>query len=274
MYTMANNLLGKTFGRLLVTAFNRSELGKGYLWDCRCVCGNSCTVQSKRLSNGSTRSCGCLAKETRSSIRTTHAWSKTRLYTIWKGMKARCYNKNDNNYKRYGERGIEVCNDWKFSFEQFRDWSLENGYKDNLSIDRIDNNGNYDPANCRWTNRETQSSNTRRNSVHTYNNKTQTLKQWAIEYDLNYNMLYGRIMNGWDFQAALEIPSRKTDTRKNQAIRNYAHEKHVRLYEVASKLGKSPSWIGYLLRKDLTKEQTDELIKTIDHLAEVKLQNN
>lgn len=124
-----------------------------------------------------------------------HGGKGTRLYDIWCGMKCRCYNKKDSHYIRWGGRGIKVCNEWLSDFNAFKVWSEENGYDKGLTLDRIDNNKDYFPSNCRWCSIEEQNNNQRRNIKITYKGKTQTLKQWSKELNLNYNMLLYRYRN-------------------------------------------------------------------------------
>ena len=135
----------------------------------------------------------------------------TKLYNRWCAMKSRCNNPNDKEYSRYGGRGIRICKEWQESFENFYKWSIENGYKENLSIDRIDNNKNYYPGNCRWTTRTVQNRNYSRNQVITYNGKTQCVTDWANEIGINPKTLYKRIAYGFTGEKLFS----KTDLRKN-----------------------------------------------------------
>lgn len=128
---------------------------------------------------------------------------RSRLYNIWVNMKGRCYNKNIDSYKNYGGRGISVCNEWKNNFKKFKEWSLNNGYKDDLTIDRIDVNGNYEPSNCRWVDMKTQGNNTRRNHLITFDGKTKTMTEWAEEIEISYTTLRKRLRDGWSIEDAL-----------------------------------------------------------------------
>lgn len=168
-------------------------------------------MRSDLLKSGGVRSCGCLAKEIHSIrckelglARATHKKSNTRLYKIYSNMKDRCYNKNNYAYKDYGLRGITICKEWLEDFNAFYEWAINNGYKDNLTIDRRDNNSGYSPNNCRWITRTEQCLNTRYNKVITYNNKTQTLKEWTDELRLPYSKIWERLHRGWDFERAIE----------------------------------------------------------------------
>ena len=137
------SLVGQKFGRLTVV----SETGKNkygdYLWECVCDCGNRKIIPGAYLKNGHTQSCGCFSRERSHFRNATHGQSNSRLYGIWHGMKARCYRNEDQNYQRYGGRGIQICDEWKNDFSSFFDWSMSHGYSDDLSIDRIDNDGGY-----------------------------------------------------------------------------------------------------------------------------------
>ena len=206
-----NDLIGRKFGRLTVLE-RYPEKKKGYIqWVCECQCGNIIVVRSDLLKSGNTRSCGCLAKEIHSMrcrelglTRATHKKSNTRLYKIYANMKDRCYNKNNHAYKDYGLRGITICKEWLESFNAFYEWAINNGYGDNLTIDRKNNNSGYSPNNCRWITRTEQSLNTRHNKFITYNNKTQTLKEWTDELGLSYSKIWKRLYRGWCFERAIK----------------------------------------------------------------------
>jgi len=145
------NLVGKKFGRLTVTHhFDK------YYWSCLCSCGNTGNVLDSNLRTGKTKSCGCLNKELvikRSYKHGDNRRGKTkRLYNIWAGMNRRCYGKTHKTSHRYRDRGIEVCDEWK-DYPTFKSWAILNGYQNNLTIDRVDNDGNYEPNNCQWLTR-------------------------------------------------------------------------------------------------------------------------
>lgn len=200
------DLTGMRFGRLTVVSRSDNR-GKQPCWKCVCDCGTEKIVQGNSLRSGAIQSCGCLHREVTGSINRTHGYTGTRLYMTWQNMRARCYRKSAKRYDDYGGRGITVCDEWRVSFEAFRDWALQSGYSDELTIDRIDVNGNYEPGNCRWISNNEQQFNRRNNRNITFNGKTQTISQWAKEYGLECKTLQGRLdKSGWSIEKALTTP--------------------------------------------------------------------
>ena len=176
------NLIGQRFGKLLVVERAGSNKKSNAEWLCLCDCGNEKIVLGTRLRKGITKSCGCLIKTcgsgiVKKGINSTHGLSGTRIYGVWASMKARCFRKTEPAYKYYGARGIIVCDEWKNDFMNFYNWAMSNGYKDNLTIDRIDVNGNYEPNNCRFITMAEQCNNRRSNRFVDYQNKKYTISQ-------------------------------------------------------------------------------------------------
>lgn len=132
---------------------------------------------------------------------------RTRIYHIWNGMMGRCTRKSNPNYANYGAKGIQVCEAWK-DFDVFREWAMANGYADNLTIDRIDNNGNYEPGNCKWSTMKDQQNNKKNNHVVTYAGETKTISQWAEDLGIKTHTLFTRFKRGWSVEKALTTKSR------------------------------------------------------------------
>ena len=181
----------------------------GRLWKIQCACGNEFVAQPSSCS-GRCRKCGY---DYLSSVQTIHGESPSedkkasRLYRIWLGIKQRCTNTNTSDYAYYGKRGISVCNEW-LDYTAFKTWALSNGYSDNLTIDRIDVNGNYEPDNCRWITQKEQCRNKRTNSFITYNGQTKTLAEWAEITGIKYHTLKNRINKyGFSIEDAFTIPA-------------------------------------------------------------------
>lgn len=187
------NLIGKKFNRLTVIERVQNANDNSTQWLCQCDCGNQIVVRGKLLRLGFTKSCGCLRKETtkrtNKEYKVIHKGTGTRLYRIWKGMKNRCLNSSIKDYIHYGGRGIKVCDEWLNNFIIFKDWAMRNGYTDELTIDRIDVNGNYEPSNCRWITDKEQKRNKRNNHLLTINNETHCIAEWMEKLNVSRQYL-------------------------------------------------------------------------------------
>jgi hypothetical protein len=208
------------------TILGRAENSKGgkVRWICQCDCEDKTiqTVQANHIRDGKSLQCQKCAHKITGSHNSTHRETDSRLYNIWSSMKGRCNNPNDQAYERYGQRGISVCFDWNNSYENFRDWALSHGYKNTLSIDRIDNNGNYCPENCKWATEVEQANNRSNNRYITYNNQTHTLTEWEKITGLKRGVIAKRIdKHGWSIEKALTTPSKQhkiNEENKNEVF--------------------------------------------------------
>lgn len=224
-------LVGQCFGRLTVI-----EEVEPYItpqgtpliqWKCKCECGNEVIVSTSYLISGHTQSCGCMHREILSEIRTTHGKSKTRLYGVWHGMKRRCYDPNTRNYKDYGGRGIKICDEWLNDYQPFHDWAMANGYNPNAkrgecTIGRINNDGNYEPKNCRWISiAEQQNPESKRKAVKTktpkrktdieINGELKSMSDWCRAYNISRSAVKARIKRGWNKVTAIVTPVGKNN---------------------------------------------------------------
>lgn len=190
------DLTGQRFNTLTVIEFSYYKYGHNH-WKCQCDCGKTTIARAHSLLQGIKINCGCL------KIKPPRQGEK-RIRGILSDMKRRCSpNAPKKNLKLYFERGIRVCDEWCNDFTKFKDWALSNGYQDHLSIDRIDRNKNYTPENCRWATNEEQQNNKITNVFITFKEKTQTIAQWAREYNITDGALRGRIRRGMSFENAL-----------------------------------------------------------------------
>lgn len=196
---------GDKFGYLTIIR-EVSTRGIYRRFECRCDCGKIKIVAMAGMRSGAIVSCGCYQKRVAVNIHKTHGGYKSRLYIIWTNIKQRCGNPHNKHFIKYGGRGITLCNEWEKSFELFRTWSYENGYSDNLTIDRIDNNGNYCPENCRWISNSKQQLNKRTNRIVTHNGRSMPLSEWAKITGLKWKTLQGRLDSGWPTDKALTAP--------------------------------------------------------------------
>ena len=198
------DLTGTRFGRLVVIERANDYISpsgrKVVRWKCRCDCGNCIEVSVVHLRQGDTVSCGCFGKQRRAEgkLEKSHGCSRTRIYHLFQNMKYRCQNPNASNYTTYGGRDIRVCDEWAGprGFELFYEWAIRSGYSDDLTLDRIDVDGDYTPENCRWADSETQHNNTQNSVKLTYDGKTMTAAQWAREIGVDRHTIYDRLKAG------------------------------------------------------------------------------
>lgn len=205
------NLVGQTFGRLMVVS-ESDRIKTKVAWTCQCSCGNTVTKTTHDLRRNHVKSCGCLTHDTKSTL--THGDSGSLEYGIWIAMKKRCYNPISVGYKNYHDRGIVVCDRWLHSYENFLE---DMGRRPNskMSIDRIDNNGNYCPENCRWATRAQQNNNTRWNRIIEYGGVKRTMKEWSIVYSIRYGTLANRINTlKWNVEKTLLTPVKITNKNR------------------------------------------------------------
>lgn len=168
------NLVGKRFGKLVVLKELPIRNEYGYvIWECLCDCGKKINTSTPNLVSKRTNSCGCLKRENAK----THGLTRTKIYKEFYLIKNRCYNKNSDRYKWYGGRGITMCEEWKNNFMAFYNWAMSNGYKEDLTIERIDFNGNYEPTNCKWIPMSEQAKNRRGNVFY----KGKCVAEWLRE---------------------------------------------------------------------------------------------
>lgn len=194
------------FGRLVVRKMVGTARGKSW-WDCVCDCGKEVFLPTSYLTSGNSHSCGCGQRAAAAQVcknRGVHFMRGTRLYTIWRGMNQRCRDKNSSNYRHYGGRGISVCQGW-LDFKCFMGWALSTGYSDNLSLDRIDVDGDYKPSNCRWATKKEQCINRRTSRFITFRGEALTVTDWARKIGIRQTTLANRFRSGWPTETALML---------------------------------------------------------------------
>lgn len=213
------DLIGQRFGNAVVIERVGTKVRgikakiKTPLWKCLCDCGNVFYATSAELRTGDTKSCGCLSIKLLKERSTTHGDGHSgsayyRLYRIWGHMIERCENHKCPSYNNYGGRGIYICDEWH-NYLQFKEWSLNHGYQDTLTIDRIDNNDGYKPDNCRWTNYNVQANNRRSCRTITIDGETKTISEWCDIFGTNPFTAYSRIDKfNWDPIKAVSTPAR------------------------------------------------------------------
>lgn len=197
---------GEKFNRLtVIDEYGKDKYGhKKFL--CICDCGEETIVLKSQLTSGKTGSCGCYQKDRARETQFKHGMAKTAIYQIWKGIIQRCTNPKSKSYNNYGGRGIAICSDWigESGFENFYEWSMSHGYKEKLTIDRIDNNSDYCPQNCRWVSRDVQANNKRNNILINHNGICKTVSEWSKITGINDRKIRQRIKKlNWDMERAI-----------------------------------------------------------------------
>jgi len=194
--------IGNKVGRLTIISLEGPNKNRNMIYKCLCDCGNTHIINGSQL--GRTTSCGCLTleKTTKHGLADKHP-----IYKTWQCMKGRCYCKTDPKWVRWGGRGIKVCDEWLNDFKAFYGWAMGNGWEKGLTIDRINNDGDYCPENCRWVTMQAQANNKRDNHIITYGGKTQNLKDWSEELKIKYSTLSQRInKRNWSIDRAFTTP--------------------------------------------------------------------
>ena len=198
------DLSGNSFGLWRVIKRVENDKHNKARWLCVCSCGAEKVVSANNLVSGRSNNCGCVRREKTVTRSTSHGKSKTKLYRTWAKMKERTTNENVPAFKNYGGRGIVVCDEWLEDFRSFYVWALANGYDENLTIDRIDNNGPYSPNNCRWTTMKQQNNNRRSNHILAMGEVSHTIAEWEAITGINKSAIWDRINKlGWSVEKAL-----------------------------------------------------------------------
>lgn len=192
------DLCGQKFNKLLIVERRGSDKLGHPLWLCKCDCGNYKICRGDKVKTGKIKSCGC------NNQQQDHGLCHTRLYHIFVGMKDRCYNKHNSRYKNYGNRGIKICDEWLTDFVKFYSWAMENGYREGLTIERVDVNGNYEPNNCSWITIEEQQKNKTNSIILDYNGKSLCISEWAKILNIPASKLYRQYHKGLPVEQILK----------------------------------------------------------------------
>lgn len=208
VHSLAKDLTGQKFNSWTVirrVAYKSNRI----MWHCKCECGNERDLSSGQLTSGHSKSCGCEKKKVLAQLRTTHGMRETRLYEIYQGVLKRCFNKNCHAYPLYGGAGVTVASEWLGTngFENFVKWAFDNGYSDELTLDRYPNQkGNYEPSNCRWATMKQQNNNRKSNVYITRDGIIHTMSEWCDIFGLNYGTVNSRRQHGWSEDRLFDPP--------------------------------------------------------------------
>lgn len=237
------DLTGSRFGRLTVLCKDCNDT-QGRMWLCQCDCGNKKSIRVDHLKTGATTSCGCYNREVASKRNRTHGMTKSPEYAAWEHMKARCENPSDSRFHCYGARGIKVCERWRGE-NGFQNFIADMGLKPGrgYSIDRINNDGDYEPSNCKWSTDNEQANNKSNNIYISYQGETKTLKEWSRELGLDYKNLWERMKYyGWSFEKTIKTKKRETVSRlveyngATKTLAQWCHELHLTYATIKSRL--------------------------------------
>ena len=213
-------LIGTTIGFLTIQDLHYHRRGRcvDLMATCCCRCGTKKNIRLYSILSGETKSCGCK--------KVKHNLTGHRLHSVWFNMRNRCYNKKVRAYNRYGGRGIKVCDTWRTNFKTFYDWAMSHGWKPELELDRIDNNGDYSPENCRFVSTLENVHNREKSEVITYNGKTLHISEWAKIIGCSVSGLHNRIYRGWSIEKAIETPFKKLVDQKLLSFRGKTLNMH------------------------------------------------
>ncbi len=244
---------GQRYGSLLVLRKARhggARNARHTFWECRCDCGRTTIVSSGHLTQGDTRSCGCMgSRKTIGDRRRTHGMSGTPIYKVWRAMIVRCTDPKACSYERYGGRGILVCERWLHSFDAFFA-DMGPTYRSGLTLERKNNNGNYEPGNCRWATIYEQANNKRGNRLITFRGTTLTAAQWGRKLGISGLRVAARLRSGWSIARALTSPIRKcglTFDGRTQTVIQWAQELSIRPSILYNRL-----YLGWSVERALT----------------------
>ncbi len=214
------DLKGHVYNHWKVISLAGKDKSGSSMWLCECDCENKTQriISGTSLRFGRSKSCGCTRGEKikthgKSSKKNKNELDK-KIYKTWEGMKQRCFNENRKGYENYGGRGITICDEWLEDFINFYNWSMENGVDLELSIDRIDVNGNYEPANCRWITFTEQQNNKRDNHLLSYNGETKTIAEWERYFNFKKGVLRTEIHRGRTLEEILNKRNEKNESRR------------------------------------------------------------
>lgn len=202
------DLTGRRFGRLVVVERGANRKNGSARWVCKCDCGRITVVNAYHLKSGHTTSCGCFHNENAAFIMEKHLMCNTRIYQIWAGIKKRTTHTSCKDSKYYVKKGVDICEAWN-EFEVFYQWAIENGYDDNLTIDRIDGSRGYSPENCRWVTQKVQCNNKSNNHFIEFQGEKRTVSQWAEKLGIKKCTLLSRIRKGWSVEKVITTPVKK-----------------------------------------------------------------